>query len=101
MTKSEVYSWRLSPQMKRALEEAARREKQSVSAVLERIVTDAVRNGMRGVGEDEIALQKRLHSAAMATVGKLNSGRRDRSKRARQLVRRKLRQRYGRRTRTH
>ena len=38
MDKSEVYSWRLSPAVKAALEEAARRERQSMAALLDRIV---------------------------------------------------------------
>jgi hypothetical protein len=100
MIKSEVYSWRVSPQMKRALEETARREKQSVSALLERIVNEAFRNGMRGRVEDEAILQKRLHAAGMAAIGKLKSGRSDRSKRVRERVRRGLWQQHG-RARTH
>ena len=100
MIKSEVYSWRVSPQMKRALQETARREKQSVSALLERIVNEAFRNGMRGRGEDEAILQKRLHAAGMSAIGKLRTGRSDRSKRVRELVRRGLWQQHG-RARTH
>jgi hypothetical protein len=100
MTKSEVYSWRVSPQMKRLLEDAARQEKQSISAVLEKIVNEAFRNGMRRRDEGEAAVQERLHTAAMATIGTLKSKRSDRSERVRELVRRKLRQRHG-RARTH
>ena len=95
MTKSEVYSWRVSPQMKRALEEAARREKQSVSALLDRIVAEAFRNGLRGRDESEAGVQERLHAAGRASIGKLKSGQRDRSERVRDLVERKLRQRHG------
>ena len=40
MMKSEVYSWRLSPAMKSALEEAALKEHATVSMLLERIVAD-------------------------------------------------------------
>ena len=35
--KTEVYSWRLSPDLKDDLEEAARRERVSVSRLLERM----------------------------------------------------------------
>lgn len=102
MAKSEVYSWRLSSQMKRLLERAARREKQNISTLLEKIVTTALRNGVIAGEEEEFARQARLHAAALATIGRLNSGRRDRSTRVRELVRRKLRQqqRHG-RARTH
>ena len=100
MNKSEVYSWRISPQMKRALEEAARRENQSVSALLERIVSRAFRDGIARQPEKEIALQKRLHAAGMASIGQLNGGRMDRSTRVRQNLRRKLRWQHD-RARSH
>ncbi|PZR73388.1 MAG: hypothetical protein DLM52_11190 [Chthoniobacterales bacterium] len=90
MAKSEVYSWRVSPQMKRALEEAARRQKQTISALLEKIVAQSFRNGVEGWKEDEAALQERLHAAGLAAIGKIKSGRTHRSKRVRQDLRRKL-----------
>ena len=95
MAKSEVYSWRLSPHMKRVLEVVARREKQSISAVLEKIVTASLQNGVV-VQEEELARQARLHAAVLPTLGKLKSGQRDRSTRVRELVQRKLRQQRGR-----
>ncbi len=100
MSKSEVYSWRLSPEMKRVLEETARRQKQSISALLEKIVTQSFRNGRARWNEEEAALQERLHAAAMAAIGKIRSGRADRSKRVREEVRRKL-QRRNERARAH
>ncbi|PYL07908.1 MAG: hypothetical protein DME33_09000 [Verrucomicrobia bacterium] len=90
MAKTEIYSWRLSPHMKRALEEAARRQQLSVSTLLERIVANSLRNGVDGWDEGEAALQQRLHNAARKTIGAIKSGRRDRSTRVRTLVRRKL-----------
>lgn len=100
MAKSEVYSWRVSSQMKRALEEAARRQKQSISSLLEKIVEQSLRNGGEGWNEEEAALQTRLHAAASKWIGQIDSGRRDRSRRVRELVREKLRSRRE-RTRTH
>ncbi|PYS86337.1 MAG: hypothetical protein DMF70_02470 [Acidobacteria bacterium] len=82
--------------MKRLLEAAARREEQSVSALLEKIVAAALHNGVFAGEEEEFARQDRLHAAAMAAVGTLKSGQRDRATRVRELVRRKLRQRDGR-----
>ncbi len=40
MAKTEVYSWRLSEELKGELEEAAKQEQQSVSGLLERIVDE-------------------------------------------------------------
>ena len=40
MTKSEVYSWRVSPDLKMQLEVAARDEKTSVGTLLERIARE-------------------------------------------------------------
>lgn len=90
MAKSEVYSWRIAPQMKQALEEAARRHKQSISSLLARIVAESLRNPVDGWNEEERALQERLHTAGSAALGKIKSGRADRSQRVRAEVRRKL-----------
>jgi hypothetical protein len=86
--------------MKRLLEAAARREKKSISILLERIVTASLQNGLAGEEEEEVVRQAKLHAAAMATIGRLKSGQRDRSTRVRELARRRLRQRHG-RARTH
>ena len=93
--KSEVYSWRVSPYMKRALEEAARRQGQSVSVLLERIVADSLRTGIDGRDEEEAALQKRLHATARKVIGTIESGRTDRSTQVRELVRRKLKRHHA------
>jgi hypothetical protein len=100
MAKTEVYSWRVSPHMKRVLEEAARRERQSVSGFLERIVAKSLRTGVHGWRKDEAALQDRLHTSAMKAIGKIRSGRPGRSARVRELVRKKLRCHHA-RTRPH
>jgi hypothetical protein len=96
MAKSEVYSWRVSPQMKRALEDAARREKQSVSALLDKIVLQSLHTGAGAWNEEEAALQNRLHAAGLAAIGKINGGRPDRSKRVREVVRHKIRRQHER-----
>ena len=100
MAKSEVYSWRVSRQLKRVLEEAARRQKQSISALLERIVTQFLRSGGEDWNEEEVVLQERLHAAGLAAIGKIKSGRTDRSKRVREDLRAKL-QRKNEPARTH
>jgi hypothetical protein len=65
MSKSEVYSWRLSPALKADLEAAARAEKTSVSAVLEHLVRDWLRERAQ-VDEAE---QKRMRAALLACAG--------------------------------
>jgi hypothetical protein len=57
MSKSEVYSWRLSSQLKRQLEEAAAAEKASIGAILERVMRDWLRT--REPSEEEDAEQQR------------------------------------------
>ena len=89
MTKAEVYSWRLSSDMKGDLEEVARRKKLSVSRLLERIVQEWLeeyRNNSTG-DEDE---QERLHKAALRTFGKIRGGDPHRSERTRPALRAKL-----------
>jgi hypothetical protein len=72
MTKSEVYSWRLDPDLKRRLEEAAHEEKTSIGALLDRIVRDWL--GGRRPDEDEEALQQRLHATAAEVFGTISLG---------------------------
>lgn len=88
MPKSEVYSWRVSPELKSALEEAARAEQTTVSKLLDGIVSawleQADSNGDQG------AIQRRLHRAAAGTLGKIHGGDPRRAERARELVRKRL-----------
>ena len=71
--KSEVYSWRLSPDLKEDLEEAARRERVSVARLLERIAREWLKARAAAAGDDE-AEQERLRAVAMQFVGTLRSG---------------------------
>lgn len=88
MSKSEVYSWRVSPELKSALEEAARAERTTVSKLLDGIVAawleQADSNG------DQQAIQRRLHRAAARTLGKIHGGNPRRAERARELLRKRL-----------
>jgi len=69
MSKSEVYSWRLSTDLKTKLEAAARDEKTSIGAVLERVVREWL--DARPSGEDDEAdQQRRLHKRARRAIGK-------------------------------
>ena len=65
MSKSEVYSWRLEPALKVALEDAARVEGLTLSGLLERIAREWLDVNYT-VDEDE---QRRLHKAARKWIG--------------------------------
>ena len=95
MNKSEVYSWRIAPNLKAALEEAARQEQQPLSLLLERIVAEWLALKQLESSQTE-AEQQRLQQAAVATFGALNSADPDRSSHTRQRLQAKLRQHYAR-----
>ena len=79
--KTEVYSWRLSAAKKADLENEARREGTSLSALLDR-VTAGWRNGDSD-DEEQVTLRKRV----MATVGTIHGDAPPLAERARELVR--------------
>ena len=92
--RSEVYSWRLSADLKSDLEREARLRKVTVSSVLESAVRDWLKNGNADASDDEA--QRRLHTAATACFGVLASGNSRRYETARDALRKRLRRRYGR-----
>lgn len=87
MSKSEVYSWRLSPELKAALEREAKRESRPVSALLEDIVRRWLADNTSGEDQER---QRQVRSTARACFGSLHSGQADRSERVRDIVRQKL-----------
>jgi hypothetical protein len=92
--KSEVYSWRVSTDLKTELERKAQRRKISVSVALDLAVRDWLdRDGSEIESDEE---QLRLQEAASKCFGALVSGNRRRSENASQAVRQRLRRRYGR-----
>jgi hypothetical protein len=90
--KTEVYSWRVSADLKSGLEREARRRKISVSAALDL----AAREWLKNKHEDSQQQQRRIHEAAAKYVGALTGDDPYRSENASQIVRDKLRRRYGR-----
>lgn len=92
--KTEVYSWRLSGELKSDLERVARIRKVPVSAILESAVRDLLRQGAGHQSEEET--QRRLHQSAARCLGVLASGNCRRAETARDLLRRKLGRRYER-----
>jgi hypothetical protein len=92
--KNEVYSWRVSTDLKTGLEREARRRKISLSAVLDLAARDWLKQG--GAEVEAGAEQLRLREAASKCFGALASGDAHRSENARQAVRLHLRRRYDR-----
>jgi hypothetical protein len=91
--KTEVYSWRVSTEIKTGLERAARSRKVSLSAVLDLAAREwLTRTGSEGDEET----QRKLHKAASESFGVLESGDPNRSETARDAVRKRLRRRNGR-----
>ena len=72
MNKTEVYSWRLDPDLKQRLEQAARVEKTSVGGLLDRIARAWL--GTQRPDEDEDAVQRRLHAEAEKWIGSISLG---------------------------
>jgi hypothetical protein len=92
--KNEVYSWRVSTDLKTGLEREARRRKTSLSAVLDLAARDWLnKGGAESEGDEE---QLRLREAASKCLGALASGNPHRSEDASQAVRQRLRRRHGR-----
>jgi hypothetical protein len=92
--KSEVYSWRVSTDLKTGLEREARQRKISVAAVLDLAARDWLNKGGADIESDEE--QTRLRKGASKCFGSLAGGDAHRSENARQAVRRRLRRHYGR-----
>ena len=92
--KTEVYSWRVSSDVKTSLEREARRRKISMSAVLDAAARAWLQKSATSNHGDEE--QRRLQKAASKWLGALASGNGQRSEGASQAVRDRLRRRYGR-----
>jgi hypothetical protein len=92
--KTEVYSWRVSPETRAGLEEVARESRRTVAEVLDAIVTERLRDARPDEAEAET--QRRLHARAAQWLGCLSGGGAARSRQVRQLVRTRLERRHGR-----
>lgn len=96
MAKTEVYAWRMSPELKMALEDVARRQSVRVSVLLERVVQawlDEHASTLRS--EDE----ERIRARALRCAGILSGGDRKRSSQVRRRVRERLAAKKARRAR--
>jgi hypothetical protein len=91
---TEVYSWRLSSELKSDPEREARLRKTSVSAVLNLAVRDWLKQDASLVEGDEE--QRRIHEAASDCLGAFAGRDRRRAETARQSVRQRLSRRHAR-----
>jgi len=92
--KSEVYSWRVSTELKTGLEREAKQRKVSLSALLDLAARDWLAKNRANVEADEE--QRRLHRVLSECSGTISGPGTPRSENVRELVRERLRQRYGR-----
>ena len=92
--KTEVYSWRVTRELKSGLEREARRRNLSLSAVLDLAVLEWLDKSDPDSGSDEE--QHRLHTLAAEAFGSIAGGDPSRSKNVRQSVRERLRRRNDR-----
>ena len=92
--KTEVYSWRVSADLKSGLEQEAHRRSISLAALLDLAAREWLKNG--GANLDDDAEQARLQEAASECVGAFAGGDPQRSKKARETVRQSLRRKNGR-----
>jgi hypothetical protein len=92
--KTEVYSWRVSTDIKTGLEREARRRKLSLAAVLDLAAEEWVKKS--AAVEDDDEEQHRLQQAALKCFGSLAGGNPLRSENAAPAVRERLRRQYGR-----
>jgi hypothetical protein len=92
--KTEVYSWRVSTDLKTDLEREARRRKISLSGVLDLAAREWLKNSSVGdEGEEE---QRRLHQAASKCLGTFAGDDSHRSEGVRRAVRQRLGRNYER-----
>jgi len=92
--KTEVYSWRVSPDIKTSLEREARRRKISISAALDLAAREWLLK--TSVTNEDDEGQYRLKKAASRWLGALASGDAQRSEKVSRTVRQRLRRAYGR-----
>ena len=92
--KTEVYSWRVSSELKQSLEREARRRKASVSSILDAAARQWLAKSRASIADDEG--QKRLHAAVAPLIGSISGGDPYRSESVSEIVRARLKRRYGR-----
>ncbi len=92
--KTEVYSWRLSSDLKSDLERAARHRRVTLSSILEEAARKWLIESAASLSGDET--QKKLHAAAEPFIGTLTGLHTADAQSVRKVIRRRLARRYGR-----
>jgi len=92
---SETGDWRISPALRRELEEAARSREMSVPELLEQIVREWLERFPKQT-ETEEEFQQRLRAAAAPFIGAIRGGDPSRSENVSAEVRLRLLRKYGR-----
>jgi predicted transcriptional regulator len=92
--RSAVYSWRVSPERKAALEQLARKQKRSIAELLDQAVTRLLETDAEQGTDEEI--QQSLHAAAANAIGRIAGGDSNRAEHARTRLREQLRQKRAR-----
>ncbi len=95
MGKTDVYSWRISPETKSALELEARREGASMAALLERIANEWLEARRESSVSQEVE-QIRLHRSAAKALGTIAGGNSRRAEQVRFVLRERVARRHGR-----
>jgi hypothetical protein len=94
--KSEVYSWRVSADLKAALEAEARHRNMSVSGLLDKIAREWIKGHQKERLDDETE-QRRLHAEVAKFAGALSIGRGPyTNERVRKIIGEHLARKYGR-----
>lgn len=85
--KTEVYSWRLTADRKAELEEEARRDGISFSALLDRVTAEWLGERRNGSASDDEVEQTAIRKRAMSAIGSIRGADPTRSARTSELVR--------------
>lgn len=93
--KSEIYTWRVSPDVKSALETEARRKKVTLAALLDQLARQWLQD-RRAQLAGEAAGQSRLHVQAQKSIGKIAGKNPSRAGSVRVLVRERLARKHDR-----
>ena len=93
--KAEIYTLRLTRDLKEALEAQARREKVSIAALLDRGARELLQKDGAQAADDQ-AEQIRLHAQARQAIGTISGANPLRAESARHLIRERLARKHGR-----
>src|SRR3954468_15945683 len=87
--KTTVYSWRVSPETKSAIESCARERGETIAALLDRITRDWLKLERSGQ-KDTDSWEAEVRARALAACGTIAGDDPSRAERSRHLVRRRL-----------